>query len=71
LCHQQGPEWLVKSAFFQPVVVLEKLSQLRTERSADSFVSTQSELSLAIFDLVSFSERQKQNFIFLAQDLER
>jgi hypothetical protein len=69
LCHQQGLEWLVKGAFFQPVMVLGKLSQPRTERSADSFVSELSELTLAPFDIVPYLESPKVEFIFIGQDL--
>jgi hypothetical protein len=59
LCHQQGLKWLVKSVFFQRVMVLEKLTQVRSVRNADSFVSVPSELALAPFDIVPCRSEQK------------
>jgi hypothetical protein len=51
--------------------VLKKMSQVRSEKSADRFVRASSELSLAMFDLVLNRSQQKLNFVFRDQDLDR
>lgn len=44
---------------------------MKNKESADRFVRASSELSLAMFDLVSYRSSQKVNFVFRDQDLER
>ena len=70
LCHQQGLEWSAESVFFRRVMLFKKMSQVRSERSADRFVSAVSKLSPAMFGLVRCRSEQKTNFIFRDQDLE-
>jgi hypothetical protein len=52
-------------------MVLKRMSQLMNEQRTDRFVSALSELSGEMFDRVSYYERQKLNFVFRDQDLER
>ena len=44
----------MEAVSFRRVIVLKKLSQMRIEKSGDSFVRASSESSLAMFDLVSY-----------------
>jgi hypothetical protein len=44
---------------------------MKNKESADRFVRASSELSLAMFDLVSCRRSRKVNFVFRDQDLER